>query len=165
MKRTHIIALMALVVAIPAAAASSFFATTAKTSGKISGKPCFAAGNAGYEISADTTPNYTVRIDNAAASPNLRMQIVDDPAAADFVLVDDGDTGAACKATTAINTIRIDPQAANPDLTVVLVRTDAAYKIYCALGELHRAGRRGFVRGDLAKHHQKPSRTAAAVPR
>ena len=126
MKRTHIIALMTLVIAIPAAAASSFFAATTK----ISGKPCFAAGNAGYEITAGAAPNFTVRIDNIAASPNLRMQLVDDPAAADFVLVDDGDIGSACEASTAINTIRIDPQAPNPDLIVALVRTDAAYKIY-----------------------------------
>ena len=58
------------------------------------------------------------------------MQIVDDPAAADFVLVDDGDASEACKAATAINSIRLDPAAAHPDLTVALSRTDAAYKIY-----------------------------------
>ena len=165
MKRTHIIALMALVVAIPAAAASSFFATTAKTSGKISGKPCFAAGNAGYEISADTTPNYTVRIDNAAASPNLRMQIVDDPAAADFVLVDDGDTGAACEATTAINTIRIDPQSANPDLTVVLVRTNAAYRIYVHSVNYTEQDAAALFAVIWQNTIKKTARTAAAVPR
>ncbi len=85
MKRTHIVALMILIVAVPAAARSSFF--------KPSAKPCFVAGNAGYQLSGSTSANYTVRIDNTAPAPSLRMQLVDDPAAADFVLVDDGDAG------------------------------------------------------------------------
>jgi hypothetical protein len=122
MKRTHIVSLMTLIIAIPAATASSFFTSNAK--------PCFTAGNAGYEISGSAAANYTVRIDNTSTSPSLRMQIVDDPAAADFVLVDDSDAGDACKAATAISSIRIDPAAANPDLTVALSRTQADYKIY-----------------------------------
>ena len=88
MTRTHIAALLVLVVAIPAAAAGSFFAP--------SDKPCFVAGAAGYRISDSASAHITVRIDNAAAQPDLRMQIVDDAAAADFVLVDDGDTVNAC---------------------------------------------------------------------
>jgi hypothetical protein len=122
MKRTHIAALLALIVAVPAATAGSFFSSNAK--------PCFVAGNAGYEISASASANYTVRIDNAAANPSVRLQIVDDPAAADFVLVDDGDTGAACNAATAISSIRIDPVARQPDLTVALSRAPADIKIY-----------------------------------
>ena len=55
-----------------------------------------------------------MRIDNTAASPSLRMQVVDDPAAADFVLVDDGDAADACKAATAIKSIRLDPAAPTP---------------------------------------------------
>ena len=58
MKRTHIFSLMVLVAAIPAAAASSFFAPSAK--------PCFFAGNAGYELTGSASADYTVRIDNTA---------------------------------------------------------------------------------------------------
>ena len=122
MTRTHICSLLVLIVAIPAAAAGSFFTSSTK--------PCFVADNAGYEISGSAAANYTVRIDNTAASPNLRMQIVDDPAAADFVLVDDGDAGEACKTAGTISSIRVDPMAAQPDMTVALSRTAADTKIY-----------------------------------
>jgi hypothetical protein len=122
MTRTHIAALIVLVVAIPAATAVSFFASSAKS--------CFIAGAAGYRISEDASADFTVRIDNTAAQPNLRMQLVDDSAAADFVLVDDGDAVNACTGLTAIKSIRLDPAAANADLTVNLSRAPAAYKIY-----------------------------------
>ncbi len=122
MTRTHIVSLMVLIVAVPAAAGSSFFASSAK--------PCFIAGNAGYQLSGAASANTTVRIDNTAPKPSLRMQLVDDPAAADFVLVDDGDLDNACKAATAIKSVRVDPAAANPDLTVALSRAEADYKIY-----------------------------------
>ncbi|MSO66340.1 MAG: hypothetical protein EXR03_05115 [Pseudolabrys sp.] len=122
MTRTHIVSLMVLIVAIPAATASSFFASSAN--------PCFIAGHAGYRISGNASANYTVRIDNMAPSPNLRLQIVDDPAAANFVLLDDGDEGATCKGAAAINIIRIDPVAPKPDLIVALSRSTADTKIY-----------------------------------
>ena len=122
MKRTHIAALLVLIVAVPAATAGSFFS--------LSAKPCFIDGAAGYRISDSASANFTVRIDNTAAQPNLRMQLVDDCAAADFVLVDDGDAVNACTGATAIKSIRLDPAAANADLTVNLSRAPAAYKIY-----------------------------------
>jgi hypothetical protein len=121
MTRTHIVSLLALIVAIPATA-GSFFSSSAR--------PCFVADTTGYEISAGASANFTVRIDNTAASPSLRMQLVDDPATADFVLVDDGDAAAACKAAGAIKSIRIDPAAANADLTVALSQQPADYRIY-----------------------------------
>jgi len=122
MTRTHIISLLAFIVAIPAATAGSFFSSSAK--------PCFLADTTGYEISAGAQADYTVRIDNTAPAPGLRMQLVDDSATADFVLVDDGDAAAACKAASAIKSIRLDPAAANADLTVALSRQPADYKIY-----------------------------------
>jgi hypothetical protein len=122
MKRTHIFSLMVLVAAIPAAAASSFFAASTK--------PCFFAGNAGYELTGSATADYTVRIDNAAAAPSLCMQVVDDPAAADFVLVDDGEPGSACEAAAAIKSVRLDPAALAADLTIAVSTQPADYKIY-----------------------------------
>ncbi len=82
MRRIHIVSMMALAVTIPAAAAGSYFA-----SGKSAAieKPCFVAGNTGYRLASGDGAAHIVRIDNTAAHPNLRMQQVDDPAAADFV--------------------------------------------------------------------------------
>jgi hypothetical protein len=107
---------------LPAANAGSFFASSAKS--------CFIAGASGYRISEDASADFTVRIDNTAAQPNLRMQLVDDSAAADFVLVDDGDAVNACTGAAAIQSIRLDPAAVNADLTVSLSRATASYKIY-----------------------------------
>ncbi|HEY1310038.1 MAG TPA: hypothetical protein VGF02_03740 [Pseudolabrys sp.] len=121
MKRPHIAALLVLIVAIPAAAGSLFSSNTS---------PCFNAAASSYRISDNAAANFTVRIDNTAAKPDLRLQLIDDPAAADFVLVDDSDTVGACTDTNAVSTIRLDPQAANADLTVALSRAPAAYKIY-----------------------------------
>jgi hypothetical protein len=70
----------------------------------------------------------TVRIDNKATHPTLSMQLIDDPSAADFVLVDDENDGNACTGPTA--TIRLDSQAVNPDMTVVLSDEAAPTKIY-----------------------------------
>ncbi len=122
MKRTHIAALLVLIVAVPAATASSFFSSNAK--------PCVIAGASGYQISDSATANFTVRIVSAAAKPSLRLQLVDDAAAADFVLVDDSDTVNACTGAAAVQSIRLDPAAPDADLTVVLSRQPADYKIY-----------------------------------
>ena len=130
MKRTHIAALLVLVVAVPAAAAGSFFSSNAK--------PCFIAGDSGYRISDGAAADFTVRIASAAAKPNLRMQLVDDPAAADFVLVDDSDTVNACADAAAVQSIRIDPTARNADLTVVLSRAARRLQDLCAVGQFTR---------------------------
>lgn len=125
MQRAHIVSLVALAIAVPAATASSFFPSAASR-----GKPCFAAGNAAYELSGSAIADYTVRIDNAAANPNVRMQLVDDPATADFVLVDDGDAAETCRAAASVKTIRIDPAAPAPDVTVTVTHADADYKVF-----------------------------------
>ena len=125
MKRAHVISLMALAVAVPAATAGSFFSPSASPA-----KPCFAAGNAAYELSSSAAADYIVRIDNAAAKPSLRLQLVDDPAAADFVMVDDGDATQACSGAASLKTVRVDAAAEQPDLTVTLSRADADTKIY-----------------------------------
>jgi hypothetical protein len=122
MTRTHIAALLVVAVAVPAAIAGSFNASN--------NAPCFVAGNTGYRMSDNASANVTVRIDNAAANPDLRVQLTDDAAAADFVLLDDGIAAGACPAGIAIQSVRLDPTAANPDFTVALSRAPAAYKIY-----------------------------------
>ena len=123
MTRTHVAALLLFAAAIPAATAASFFTS--------SEKPCVVVGSTGYQVSDSAAANFTVRIVSAAAKPSLRMQLVDDDAAADFVLVDDSDTGSrpapAQRPSRASASI---PPRADADLTVVLSRQPADYKIY-----------------------------------
>src|SRR5712671_4230239 len=117
-------ALLGLVAAVPAAAHALLLPTT---------NPCFTSGTATYRISAAApAPDYRVRIDNAAAQPDLRVGLVDQPEIADFVLVDD--LGDACAASTPPKTIRVDAGEMLPDLTVSLSQigaTDASdFKLY-----------------------------------
>lgn len=118
MTRGQLASLMVLVLAVPAAA-GAYFAPKAK--------PCFVTGNAAYRIADSGTGNVTVRIDNNATDPALRMQIVDDPVTADFVLIDDGEAN-ACQSEA--ETIRLDSRASQADLTVALSRDAGTYKIY-----------------------------------
>lgn len=130
MRNTHIVALIALIAAVPAATAGSLLSP--------GNKPCFIAGNDGYVLSGTKagpqstaiSATHIVRIDNAAARPSLRMQVVDSPAQADFMLVDDGDADRTCASATTIESIRLDPTAARPELTVALSRKPADLKIY-----------------------------------
>lgn len=129
MQRTQIGLMLALAVAAPAAAGGIYVAS-GFPSKPAAAKPCFVAGNAGYLLSGNTSAAHVVRVDNAAAHPDLRMQLVDDPAAADFVLVDDSDVSLACEGVSTVESIRIDAAAARPDLTIALSREAADYKIY-----------------------------------
>ena len=125
MTRSRITMLLALVVAVPAAATgSSFFGAPPQ--------PCFMAGAAGYRLTGSTAANYTVRIGSSAAQPDLRLQLVEDPSLADFVLVDDGDSADACREASEIKSIRVDATTAKPDMTVALSQqpADGDYKIY-----------------------------------
>ena len=124
MTRRRLVSLLGWAVAVPAAAiaALSFFTSPPK--------PCFVAGTHAYRIAGAENANVTVRVDKTAAHPNLRMQLVNDPAAANFVLVDDGDSTAACRSIGAVKNIRLDADAAKPDLTVALSDKSAPYKIY-----------------------------------
>jgi hypothetical protein len=131
MNRLHKAALLGLAVALPAAAHEfqAFRAIPPEP------QPCFAAGPTTYQVSTTTlTPTYKVKIDNHATHPGLRMQLVDDPAAADFVLADDSDAAAsaACHTSMPLKTIRIDDAAARPDLTISLAGGDAApdFRLY-----------------------------------
>jgi hypothetical protein len=125
MIRNHMVVLMALVLAVPAAAASAGFFSASRP------EPCLQTGGGAYQISGDTSANYTVRVDGDTAHADLHIQIVDDPASADFDLVDDGDAD-ACRDVGTIRSIRVDPTAAKPDMTVALSNraTEGGYKIY-----------------------------------
>ena len=93
-------------------------------------KPCFVSGAHAYRIAGAENANVTVRVNKTAAHPNLRMQLVNDPSTANFVLVDDGDSATACRSVGAVKNILLDADAAKPDLTVALSDQTAPYKIY-----------------------------------
>lgn len=122
MTRVHLAWLLAFIAAVPTTA--SLFAAPAQPR-----PPCFVAGEAAFRISRTAPADITVRVDNDAASPQLRLQLVDDAAAADFVLVDDEDAG-SCQDAEAVTSIRLDAAAPSPDVTVALSRAPAEAKIY-----------------------------------
>jgi hypothetical protein len=87
---------------------------------------CFDAGTAAYRISPAGAADLVVRVAENPQHPDLTMQIVDDPLAADFVLVDDD--ASACPATARRLHIAADHEPAQ--LTVGLSRAPAEYKTY-----------------------------------
>lgn len=126
MQRSHIIALLALAVAVPAAGAAANSLLSAPEG------PCFIAGTTGYRLTATSRADYTIRIDNEASRPDLTVELVSDPAAADFVLVDDGDRAHGCDNAATVRTIRLDHAAAEPDLTIALTQQPGTgrFRIY-----------------------------------
>jgi hypothetical protein len=127
MRRLNIGLFLAAVAVIPAVAGGAYYSLGGRVASE---KPCFVAGNAGYKFSTAGNARHIVRIDNQAAKPHLRLQLVDDPAAADFVLVDDSDATATCKGVSVVESIHLDPAAAKPDLILSVSREPADYKIY-----------------------------------
>ncbi|MCC6887141.1 MAG: hypothetical protein IT536_01175 [Hyphomicrobiales bacterium] len=95
---------------------------------------CFTAGAVTYRLSTRAAPDYRIAIDNAAAHPDLRVQLVDRVEAADFALTDDAGTmtGKACDTASAIRTVRVVAAGTPADLTVALSpRPDpAAFSLY-----------------------------------
>ncbi len=125
MKRSQKSVLLGLVVAVPAAAQAFLPPADHR---------CFTAGTASYQLSASAAaPDYKVKIDNRAVHPDLRLQLVNEPTTADFVLVDDLDAadGDACNAS-ALRTIRIDDGEKRPDLTISVAADVEApdFKLY-----------------------------------
>jgi hypothetical protein len=145
MRRAHLFSLLTLVFAVPALAAAAFFAlpygktASATASVESTEGPCFVAGNAGYRIfSGGRTGDHPhgrvapriVRVDNSAANPTLRLQLVDNAAAAEFVLVDDSGAATACNHVSTIESIQVNNTASRPDLTVAISRAPAEHKVY-----------------------------------
>lgn len=120
MNRITVAAVLGLIAAVPAGAAGVYFGSAPDIA------PCLATPTGAFRIS-DKTADYTVRIDDAATAPSLRLQIVADPTVADFVLVDDG---ASCPSGAQIKSVRIDPTATTPDITIALTHAPADKKIY-----------------------------------
>ncbi len=93
---------------------------------------CFTDGAVAYQvISGAARADHVVQIDRDAAVADVRIALIDAPAAADFVLVDDGDAGQACRGRTA-KTIALGTAARPADLTVGLMSLpeSADYRVY-----------------------------------
>jgi hypothetical protein len=104
--------LLIAVIALPAAGHSAFAPKDLT---------CFTSGAATYQIAPNAiTPDFRVRIAGEAAAADLRMQLVDRPELADFVLVDDFSAGGSgsCRSATPIRTVQLAEEA--PDVTVRL---------------------------------------------
>lgn len=113
--------------ALPAAAAHGTFSTPDPL--------YFASGAASYRLSPNAMlPDYRVRIDNAAAKPDLRMQMVDRPEIADFIIADDygAKEGDACGSSVPIRTVKLDTETRAPDVVVALAADTPSpdYKVY-----------------------------------
>lgn|GEM_PF-3445754 len=117
-------AAVALAIAVPATAQTFGFSLGAAE------PACMPIGNATYRITNSARPDVTVRIDPAAAAPDVRVAIADTPDEADFVFVDDGSAPACSRGP--FRHVRIDAAAAAPDLVVGLAaaETPANYRIY-----------------------------------
>ena len=114
------------VIGVPAAAHSTFAPAD---------DLCFASGAATYRLAPKAaSPDYRGKIDNSAPRPDLRIQLVDRPEIADFVLADDfgAAPGNACRSSVPAKTIKVDAETQAPDVTVNLSpgNTSADYKIY-----------------------------------
>ena len=97
--------------------------------------------------------NITVRIDDAAANPDLRVQLIDDAAAADFVLLDDGNAAIACPAASRAER---PPRSARRQCRPHGGAVARARRLQDlrALGRFLATGCRRLVRRDLAQCRQ-----------
>jgi hypothetical protein len=115
------------VVAGPAAAHSTFAPAP---------NLCIASGTATYRLAPTASaPDFRVRIESAAPHPDLQIQLVDNPAIADFVIADDfsaASESTACQTATPAKTVKVDAEAQKPDLVVNLAAdiVDPDYRVY-----------------------------------
>lgn len=126
LRRGRMLLLLLTGIAVPAAAFGFSIGTSEPS-------PCLLIGNTSYRlVTSGTRADYTVRIDPAAVSPDIRMHLADTPDEADFVLVDDGEASRGCGSSASpVRTVRIDAAAAAPDVVVSLTDAAAAnYRIY-----------------------------------
>ena len=127
-RSVKILVFLILTVAVPATAQTFGFSIGAAP------QACLLIGDAGYRTTTNNLgADLTVRIDPAAAAPDMRIQIAETAAEADFVFVDDGNAPPTCQhGARTIKSVKIDATGTTPDLVVGLATaTDLAdYRIY-----------------------------------
>jgi fructose-specific component phosphotransferase system IIB-like protein len=113
-----------LAAALPAAAHTFDFSPSSAQ------QACLAIGNTTYRLARDRA-DVTVAIDAAVVIPALRLQFVETPEEADFVLVDDG-APPDCRNTINTKNIIIAPAESAADLTVAVTAAPAPadYRLY-----------------------------------
>jgi hypothetical protein len=120
--------LLLAAIAVPATAETYDFAASRSIAA------CIAIADAQYRIAAPNEfADVTVRLDRAAAAPDLRVRLTDAIDEADFVLVGEENPGTGCDSgASPTKTVRIAAGATAPDLTVGLVGASAPadYRIY-----------------------------------
>ena len=152
-RRSLVLVLAAL--ALPATA------QTFESSGRLSAAACISVANASYRIAAPgERADYTVRLDPAAATPDVRIRFDPSIDAADFVLVSDEGAASRCRDGAVIRTIRIDPAAETPDLTIGFTSdaSEADYRIYLQGGAVApEAAAALYAVAQLSGHHAAPT--------
>ena len=127
LRNRKVLVLLLLAVAVPATAQTFGFSI-----GEAVPSVCLAIGDTTYRIaSGNVHADYTVRIDAAAPTPDLRIQLAETADMADFVFVDDGDAPARCpRGASGIKSVRAD--AAAPDLVLGFTTSamPADYRIF-----------------------------------
>jgi len=117
--------LVVLLLAVgPPAAAHTYFAAPQI--------PCFSTGTAAYRVSSTLAADYRVRVDSHIQRADLRVQMVDTPDKADFVLIDDVNGGSGSVCGPLVKTIALATGARPADMTVGLApdAASADYKLY-----------------------------------
>ncbi|HZP74573.1 MAG TPA: hypothetical protein VFB45_00385 [Pseudolabrys sp.] len=120
MNRSHIVALAAVVIAIPLGG-QAVFAPAAK--------PCLNTGNTSFQLSSSFDAGTRVRIADDATPSDLRVSFVDSPDRADFILVDDAGEPENCPAARR-RTVNVGHGVAKADISVGIVQDAADYRIY-----------------------------------
>jgi hypothetical protein len=124
MERFIKVIILLMIATVPAAAPRDFAASPTL---------CFNAGATTFALSPTaSTPDYRVKFIPVEAKPDLRIQLIDDVAGADFALVDDFAPmpGNPCRSAGPHTTIRIVGEAAPADVSISLSRREADYKIF-----------------------------------
>jgi hypothetical protein len=124
-RHSRIFAALALAAALPAAAHTFGFSPASQQ------RACLSIGNATWRFTDETPADVTVRIDPAAAAPNLRIRLAETAEEADFVLVDDG-APPDCRAVRNLKSVRVARGGGAADLTIAFTAepTAADYRIY-----------------------------------
>jgi hypothetical protein len=129
LRSRKVLVLLLLAVTVPATAKTFGFSIGAATP-----PVCLAIGAATYRIANDgARADYTVRIDPAAPSPDIRIQLADSADVADFVFVDDGDAPARCPpGSSGIKSVRTDATGRAADIVVGFATSTvpADYRIF-----------------------------------
>jgi hypothetical protein len=126
-RSVKLLACLALAAAVPATAQTFGFSLQPRP------RPASRSADTAYRVAATMLgADVTVRLDPAAAAPDIRIALAESADAADFVLVDDGNAAPACHNGARARRVRIDAAAATPRISSsgLPLLAPADYRIY-----------------------------------